>query len=205
MFTCATRPSSPPLSSRPATSAAAKDKALPTRTLGRTGVQTSILALGCGSRLLAYGTQDKGVEAVNLAIDSGIRYLDTAQNYGSGKSETWVGEVMKTRRKEVFLTTKIRVRGYDEAARETQKAAAGEMRAGTARGGLRRAGRRDLPDRGWGGKTGTYQVERGRPVGLSSEQWRHLRTWACGVVRRSGSALNASSAAKSASATSGGG
>jgi len=93
---------------------------LPTRTLGRTGATPSILALGCGSRLLAYQTQDKGVEAINLAIDSGITYLDTAQNYGSGKSETWVGEVMKTRRKEVFLATKIRVRDYDEAARWTE-------------------------------------------------------------------------------------
>ncbi len=93
---------------------------LPTRMLGRTGETPSILALGCGSRLLAYETQDKGVEAINLAIDSGITYLDTAQNYGSGKSETWVGEVMKTRRKEVFLATKIRVRDYDEAARWTE-------------------------------------------------------------------------------------
>ncbi len=93
---------------------------LPTRTLGRTGATPSILALGCGSRLLAYETQDKAVEAINLAIDSGITYLDTAQAYGSGKSETWVGEVMKTRRKEVFLATKVRVRDYDEAARWTE-------------------------------------------------------------------------------------
>ncbi len=54
-------------------------------------------------------------------------------------------------------------------------------RDGTARGGLVRVGRRHLVDSGWGGKTGTYQVERGRFVGLTSEQWRHLRTWACGV------------------------
>lgn len=93
---------------------------LPTRTLGRTGEKPSILALGCGSRLLAYGDQEKGVEAVNLAIDSGITYLDTAQAYGDGVSETWVGEVMKTRRKEVFLTTKVRVRDYDEAARRVE-------------------------------------------------------------------------------------
>lgn len=93
---------------------------LPARTLGRTGERPSILALGCGSRLLAYRDQEKGVEAVNLAIDSGITYLDTAQAYGDGVSETWVGEVMKTRRKEVFLTTKVRVRDYDEAARRVE-------------------------------------------------------------------------------------
>ncbi len=52
---------------------------------------------------------------------------------------------------------------------------------GTARGGLWRAGRRRLAGRGWGGKTGTYQVERSRLVGLTSEQWQQLRAWACGV------------------------
>ena len=103
-----------------AAASSAATKTLPTRKLGRTGATPSVLALGCGSRLLNYEDQDKGVEAINLAIDSGITYLDTAQNYGQGKSETWVGEVMKTRRKEVFLATKVRVRDYDEAARWTE-------------------------------------------------------------------------------------
>ena len=103
-----------------AASPAGAKQALPTRVLGRTGATPSILALGCGSRLLAYEHQDKGVEAIHLAIDSGITYLDTAQAYGNGKSETWVGEVMRTRRKEVFLTTKVRARDYDEAARWTE-------------------------------------------------------------------------------------
>ncbi len=66
------------------------------------------------------------------------------------------------------------------------RALAAVLTGGTARGGLWRAGRTDLPERGWGGKTGTYQVERQRLVGLSPEQWRRLRLWACGVagVRR---------------------
>ena len=104
-----------------AASANAASAKLPTRELGQTGERPSVLALGCGSRLLAYGSQDKGVEAINLALDSGITYLDTAQNYGAGQSETWVGQVMKARRKEVFLSTKIRVRGYDDAMRETER------------------------------------------------------------------------------------
>jgi hypothetical protein len=37
-------------------------ESLPTRVLGRTGQRVPILALGCGSRLSMYGTQDKGVE-----------------------------------------------------------------------------------------------------------------------------------------------
>jgi len=100
-----------------ATTSADGKQTLPTRVLGRTGENVSILALGCGSRLMAYGDVDKVVEAVHLAMDSGITYLDTAQEYGGGNSEKYVGEVMKTRRKEVFLATKIRKRSYDDAMR----------------------------------------------------------------------------------------
>jgi len=94
--------------------AVAGDKSLPTRALGRTGENPSILALGCGSRLLSYKEAEPAVEVVNMALDSGVTYLDTAQNYGRGRSETWVGEVMKTRRSEVFLATKTGARTYDE-------------------------------------------------------------------------------------------
>ena len=68
-----------------------------------------------------YGEEEKGIEAVTLALDLGITYLDTAQAYGGGNSETWVGKAMRHRRDEVFLATKVAVRGYDEALRETDK------------------------------------------------------------------------------------
>jgi len=95
----------------------AAERKLPTRPLGKTGAQVTILALGCGSRLLSYEKPEAAVEAINLALDLGIGYLDTAYGYGNGRSETWVGQVMKTRRKEVFLTTKINARAGDEAQR----------------------------------------------------------------------------------------
>ena len=94
--------------------AGAKTATLPTRVLGRTGAKPSIMALGCGSRLLAYGDAEKGSETVSMAIDAGVTYLDTAQNYGNGRSETWVGQVMKTRRNEVWLATKTGARTYDD-------------------------------------------------------------------------------------------
>ena len=43
---------------------------IPTRPLGKTGENPSILALGCGSRLLMYEDEEKGVEAINNAIDA---------------------------------------------------------------------------------------------------------------------------------------
>jgi aryl-alcohol dehydrogenase-like predicted oxidoreductase len=93
---------------------------LPQRTLGRTGASVSILAFGCGSRFLMYEPIDAGVAILNRAIDLGISYLDTAIDYGSGQSETRVGMVMKGRRKDVFLATKIpaRARTRDAALRE---------------------------------------------------------------------------------------
>src|SRR5271169_6083863 len=87
--------------------------ALPTRTLGRTGANVSILAFGCGSRFLAYQDETEALAILNQAIDQGITYLDTAYSYGDGKSETRVGKVMATRRKEVWLATKIPDRTRD--------------------------------------------------------------------------------------------
>ena len=86
---------------------------LPSRTLGRTGATVSILAFGCGSRFLMYHDGDKALAALNRAIDLGITYLDTAYAYGDGESESRVGQAMATRRKEVWLATKIPDRTRD--------------------------------------------------------------------------------------------
>jgi uncharacterized protein len=93
---------------------------LPTRTLGRTGAKVSILAFGCGSRFLMYKDEDSATAILNRAIDSGITYLDTAYAYGDGESETRVGRVMATRRKEVWLATKIPDRTRDEFLRRLE-------------------------------------------------------------------------------------
>lgn len=94
---------------------------LPTRVLGKTGVEVTILAMGCGSRLMMYQDEQKAIEGIHLALDRGVRYFDSAQAYGQGKSETWVGKALKGRRNEVFLATKIKTRDADEALRETER------------------------------------------------------------------------------------
>ncbi len=95
--------------------------ALPHRTLGRTGVKVSILAFGCGSRFLMY-PQGEASSVLEKALESGIDYFDTAVDYGNGESETRVGRVMATRRKDVFLATKVppRSRTRDAALREVE-------------------------------------------------------------------------------------
>jgi len=90
---------------------------MPTRVLGNTGARVSILAMGGGSRFLMYQDEDKALEALNRAFDLGITYMDTAYGYGNGLSETRVGKVMKTRRKGIFLATKINARKAEEAQR----------------------------------------------------------------------------------------
>jgi aryl-alcohol dehydrogenase-like predicted oxidoreductase len=96
---------------------------LPQRTLGRTGVKVPIIAFGCGSRFLMYEKEDEALRALNHVIDSGITYLDTAMDYGKGMSETRVGMLMKTRRKDVWLATKVppSARTRDAALREVEQ------------------------------------------------------------------------------------
>jgi len=94
-----------------------KKTGMPTRILGKTGARVSVIAFGCGSRFLSYKEEDKALEAVNRALGLGITYLDTAFGYGNGLSETRIGKVMQTRRKEVWLATKINNRDPDEAKR----------------------------------------------------------------------------------------
>jgi aryl-alcohol dehydrogenase-like predicted oxidoreductase len=102
----------------------ARDEAtasIPQRVLGRTGVKVSILAMGCGSRYLMYPV-DQASAVLEKVIASGINYLDTAVGYGDGESETRVGRVMATRRKDVFLATKVptRARTRDAALKEVE-------------------------------------------------------------------------------------
>lgn len=59
-------------------------------------------------------------QLANAAIDAGINYFDTAPAYGSGQSERNFGEVLATRRKEVFLATKTGSRAYDGAMRDVE-------------------------------------------------------------------------------------
>src|SRR5262244_3270885 len=108
------------LSLFPETDARPPVASLPARTLGRTNAKVSILAFGCGSRFLMYEDEEKATAALHHAIDLGITYLDTAYAYGDGKSESRVGQVMASRRKDVWLATKIPDRTRDEFMRRLE-------------------------------------------------------------------------------------
>ena len=55
--------------------ATGQPKRLPTRKLGRTGINVPILGFGSGSRFLMYQDEDEAIAALNHAIDLGIMHF----------------------------------------------------------------------------------------------------------------------------------
>lgn len=96
-------------------------KGLPTAMLGKTDVVIPRMAIGLGSRFLTIKTLDEAIEMCNYALDNGLYYWDTAHTYVNNESgaisEERLGHIIKDRRDEIFLSTKI-------AARDTEGAKA---------------------------------------------------------------------------------
>lgn len=111
---------------------AEKASKMPLRPLGKTGFMVGIYSLGGQASIETPGKEDLAVEIVNRAIDLGINYIDTAAAYGRstetipreqamGTSERNIGQVLKARRKEVFLASKTHDRTYDGSLRLLEK------------------------------------------------------------------------------------
>jgi aryl-alcohol dehydrogenase-like predicted oxidoreductase len=56
------------------------------------------------------------IATIHRALDLDINYVDTAPGYGDGNSESIIGAVMRTRREECLLATKVGWQGLDSAA-----------------------------------------------------------------------------------------
>ena len=89
------------------------------RALGRSGVAVTRVVLGCGNfggigskpSLFGQGTtRDEALRLLDAAWDLGITTLDTADAYGGGRSETYIGEWLRTKgsdvRDRVVIVTK---------------------------------------------------------------------------------------------------
>ncbi|HTX28900.1 MAG TPA: aldo/keto reductase [Streptosporangiaceae bacterium] len=85
------------------------------RPLGRSALTISRIALGCGnfggigSAPAFFGqglSQDQAVELMDAAWESGITHFDTADAYGGGRSEQWIGGWIRARGVRPQLTTK---------------------------------------------------------------------------------------------------
>lgn len=78
------------------------------RTLGVTGMKVSPLCLGA----MMFGALGNGDHAdceriIHRAIDGGINFIDTADGYSSGESETIVGKAIRDRRDSLVIATKF--------------------------------------------------------------------------------------------------
>jgi aryl-alcohol dehydrogenase-like predicted oxidoreductase len=75
------------------------------RTLGNSGLQVSVVGLGCnnfGGRVDAAGTK----AVVEQCIEEGITFFDTADVYSRGQSEEFMAPVLKAHRHDVVIATK---------------------------------------------------------------------------------------------------
>jgi diketogulonate reductase-like aldo/keto reductase len=75
------------------------------RTFGPIGVPVPVI--GQGTWNLETVDKKKAVAALRRGLDLGMTHIDTAEMYGSGLVEEWVGEAIRGRRDEVFLTSKV--------------------------------------------------------------------------------------------------
>jgi aryl-alcohol dehydrogenase-like predicted oxidoreductase len=93
--------------------ASATPQDMATRPLGKTGHQVRLFSLGGQATIEQPDRLEESVAIINRAIDLGVNYIDTAAAYGRGISQSYIGEVMATRRHEVFLATKTHNRTRD--------------------------------------------------------------------------------------------
>lgn len=91
-------------------------KTMPRRPLGKTGLDTSILGLGCATIGFGGHSLKEGAAVVEACLDEGVTYIDCAGSYAD--AELKVGEVMRARRKEAILATKTLARTRDAAWRD---------------------------------------------------------------------------------------
>ena len=76
------------------------------RRMGRTGLKVSELCLGT----MTFGhsaDEEESRRIVDLAIDAGVNFIDTANSYADSRSEQYLGNILKGRRRDYVIATKF--------------------------------------------------------------------------------------------------
>jgi aryl-alcohol dehydrogenase-like predicted oxidoreductase len=92
------------------------------RQLGTSGLTVSVVGLGCNN----FGNRcdlEQTRAVVDAALEQGVTLLDTADTYGGGDSENFLGQILKGRRDQVVLATKFGspMGGLEEEARGSRR------------------------------------------------------------------------------------
>ncbi|MBP9191792.1 MAG: aldo/keto reductase, partial [Ignavibacteria bacterium] len=84
--------------------------------LGSSGMKASNLGLGCMGMSAFYGETDEkeSLAAIDLALEKGINFFDTAEIYGPFKNEILLAKAMKGRRDKFMLATKTGIEVKDD-------------------------------------------------------------------------------------------
>jgi aryl-alcohol dehydrogenase-like predicted oxidoreductase len=92
---------------------------MPTRTLGRTGVEVSLIGLGGWHLGFDYIDEQLSIRIIRTAIDNGINFMDNCWDYNEGASELRMGKALRDGyRERAFLMTKIDGRTKEAAAKQ---------------------------------------------------------------------------------------
>jgi len=99
----------------------AADKAIPTRTLGRSGEKISIVGLG-GYHLGTQSDEQESIRIIRAGLDAGVNFLDNCWDYNDGTSEVRMGKALQDGyRKKAFLMTKIDGQTKKAAAQQLEE------------------------------------------------------------------------------------
>ena len=82
------------------------------RSLGKTEIVVSVIGFGAwgiaGGETWGQQDESQALGAIRAALDHGINFFDTAENYGEGRSEALLGKALGKRRHEVIVASKYR-------------------------------------------------------------------------------------------------
>jgi aryl-alcohol dehydrogenase-like predicted oxidoreductase len=85
------------------------------RRLGKTGFNVSEISFGAwgiGGDWWAGAVDEESIKSMRLALELGVNFIDTAPNYGNGRSEELVGHVVRDWPGKVYVATKVNPKNY---------------------------------------------------------------------------------------------